>query len=644
MLARLWYLQVLNAPTYEKAAIVDQIRHVYIPAPRGLVLDRNGNVLVGNATVNEVTVSRTEAEQHSDVVTRLALLLGLTPQQIAQSLSNQFYSPLQPVPVATNVAVSKVAFIQEHPAEFPGVKIELVSEPSYPYGTLAAQVLGYLGEISQGELSKLKGQGYQPGDVIGQSGVEESYQAELAGRPGVESVAVDSHGNVVSTSVTRRPVPGDDVQLSIDANLEQFVANALASEIKTIRNTYDPYDHEYDPAPDGAVVVEDPRNGQILAMASYPTYDPSVWVGGISQSAWQQLQSTPGNPLINHAIQSGYTPGSTFKLITATAALDDGLITPNTYIDDATGYFTIPNCTGQCRFHDDDSAAAGDINVVTAITVSDDVFFYTLGYDFYVNQARYGPTPIQDMAAKYGYGEPTGVDLPGESPGLVDSLATRQYLHSHFPRGYPNPPSWYPGDQVEMAFGQGATLVTPLQLANAYATFANGGFRYVPKAGADALDPATCQVDTGFARTFSPQVAGRVDYAPDVYQTLLAGFSGVIQNPAGTGYGAFVGFPLSQIPLAGKTGTASTANQAPNSLFVSFGPTNDPQYVVAAVIDQAGYGASAAAPVVRQVWDYLATNPIGPVRKPNCSSPTGPVSQAPPPNPPLGATTTTVGG
>ncbi|HUY85677.1 MAG TPA: penicillin-binding protein 2, partial [Acidimicrobiales bacterium] len=547
MFVRLWYLQVLDAPHFQKAAIIDQIRSYPIAAPRGLILDRNGNVLVGNTTTEEITLSQSEAKQNPDLVNRLAALLGIAPVQIAQDLANPIYSPLAPVPIANNVSVDTLSYLNEHSQLFPGVQSQQVSERSYPYGDLAAQILGYVGEINQTELNQLKSQGYQTGDQIGQAGLEESYESILRGTPGIEDVAVDSKGNVVQSWIARQPVPGDDIQLSIDANLQQYAESVLASKIQNLRSTYDPYDKQYDPAPDGAVVVEDPNNGQILAMASYPTYNPSVWVGGITSTDWQKLNTAKGNPLVNHAIQVGYTPGSTFKLITSTAALNDGLIGPNTYIDDATGTFTIPHCTGLCTFHDDDSAAQGEVNVEDAITVSDDVFFYTLGYDFFVQSAKYGPNPIQTVAAQYGLGQPSGIDLPGETGGLVDSYSTRQYLHQHYPKGYPNPPAWYPGDQVQMAFGQGATLVSPLQLANAYSILANGGSRFTPKVAAAALNPSTCKPDAAQSKGFKATVAGKVNYAPGTQAALLTGFSGVIQDSNGTAYGDFTGFPLSSL-------------------------------------------------------------------------------------------------
>jgi len=338
-----------------------------------------------------------------------------------------------------------------------------------------------------------------------------------------------------------------------------------------------------------------------------------VWVGGISQSAYASLSDPASNiPLLNRAIGGLYTPGSTFKLNTATAALDSGLISPGTpYYD--TGVFKTPDCqynSTTCIFHDSAGDAPGTYNVSSALTVSSDAFFYHLGYLFYAGAAQYGPTPIQDQAAQYSLGQLTGIDLPGEVQGRVDSQPVRVKLHAEAPKAFPNT-TWYTGDNIEMAFGQGGTYITPIEQAVAYSTFANGGTRYAPQVAAAVVAP-TGKVITKIA----PQVVGHVTMSAANHQALLAGFTGAVQSPNGTAYGTFLGlnFPGG---VAGKTGTADTTRgKEPTAWFVGFGPTADPQYVVVCVIDQAGYGATAAAPVVRDIFSYLATHPIGPAAVP----------------------------
>jgi penicillin-binding protein 2 len=336
-------------------------------------------------------------------------------------------------------------------------------------------------------------------------------------------------------------------------------------------------------------------------------------VGGISTAHYQDLSAKSAfEPLLNRAVDGTYTPGSTFKLATATAALETGLITQNTTFADP-GSFTIPNCTGVgCTKTDNESEAQpSPINVIQALTVSSDVFFYNLGFQFWQNRSVYGLQPTEKVAAEYGYGQPTGIDLPEESLARVDSPGERIKLHEENPVAFPYD-TWTTGDNLEMAFGQGETIITPLEQAVAYATFANRGTRYAPEVAAGVVSPTGKVV-----KRFAPRVTGHVSLPPSVYQPILAGLQGVISsatNPTGTAYQVFQGFPLNSFPLAGKTGTASVTGEEPTSWFVAFGPLPDPQYVVAVVIDQGGYGADAAAPVVRKVFDYLVNHPVGPLK------------------------------
>lgn len=606
MFARLYALQVLESSSYNAQAVANQVRDVVQAAPRGLITDRNGNLLVGNTVVESITLSPRVAAQHPSVVGRLATLLGVSASSIQSALSNQQFSPYKPVPIAYGVAKDKIIYISEHQSEYPGVSFQLTTQRVYPEGTTAAQVLGYVGQVTQANVAKLAKQGYQPGDAIGKSGVELSFENYLRGIPGISKLEVNATGQVVGTLSQTTPVPGDNVELSLDLGLQQAVDKALSGEIKRLSGSYDPYFRRYLPNLTGAAVVEDPNNGQILAMSSYPSYNPSVWVGGISNAAYKALTVPSSNyPLINRAISGEYTPGSTFKLATATAALKTGLITPYFYYND-TGLFTIPNChSGQCSFHNSGGERLGLIDLTKALAASDDVFFYNLGYMFYANTNKYGEDPIQQEANAYGWGEYTGINLPGEAKGLVDSPATRAFLHKHYPTAYPFN-TWYTADQLEMAFGQGETVITPLQMANAYATFANGGTRYQPLIATDIVNQAGKLV-----KQFKPVVEGHVTMSALDRATMLAGFEGAVQGSNGTASGAFANFPFNKFPLAGKTGTASVNGQEPNSWFVGFGPLPKSQYVVAVVIKEGGFGASAAAPVVRSIFDYLMQHPVG---------------------------------
>jgi penicillin-binding protein 2 len=616
---RLWALQVLQAPAAARAVVANQIRTVPITPTRGLILDRNGNPLVGNVVTEQITLSRAAAAQHPAVIGNLAALVGKTTTQIQAALTNQQYSLYKPVPIMSDAPPEDVLYISEHQSEFPGVTAVQTTERTYPQGELpgaqgaypAAQVLGYVGTINSAELRSRSAQGYQAGDAFGQAGLEYQYEPQLHGTNGTQELEVDPQGDVAGVLKTTPSSPGDNIVTNIDTNLQQVADNALATQIQFLRNTYDPQCNNNagcrPAATGGAVVVMSPQTGAVYAMSSYPSYNPSVWVGGISDADYANLSNPANNePLLNRAIDGLYIPGSTFKLNTATAALQTGLITPTTPYYDS-GTFKTPGCqynSTTCVFHNSAGDGTGSYNVSSALTVSSDDFFYNLGYLFYAEAAKYGATAIQDQAAQYGLGELTGIDLPGEAQGRVDSQATREKLHAEAPKAFPNT-TWYTGDNIEMAFGQGGTYITPIEQAVAYSTFANGGTRYAPQVAAAVVSPSGQVV-----KKFTPQVTGHVALSPSTYQALLAGFTGVVQSSDGTAYGAFQGlnFPGG---LAGKTGTADTVpGKEPTAWFVGFGPTADPQYVVVCVIDQAGYGATASAPVVRAIYAYLATHPM----------------------------------
>jgi penicillin-binding protein 2 len=623
---RLWALQVLQAPAAAQAVVANQIRAVPVTPTRGLILDRNGYPLTNNVVTEEITLSRVAALHDPTVIGRLAAVVGETPAQVQAAIANLQYSLYKPVPILNNAPLADVLYIKEHQSEFPGVASQQMTQRNYPQAQLpgpaqgtypATQVLGYVGTINTAELKSRAAQGYLAGDAFGQAGLEYQYETELHGTPGRQLLEVDPTGQVAGVLKSTPPQPGNDIVTNLDTNLQQVADNALATQIAKLRTTYDPACNNrsgcYPQPTGGAVVVLSPQTGAVYAMSSYPSYNPSVWVGGITQAQYAALSDPANNlPLLNRAIDGLYIPGSTFKLNTATAALQTGLISTGfTYYD--SGMFKTPGCqynSTTCIFHNSAGDPNGTYNVSGALTVSSDDFFYNLGYLFYAQSAKYGQTPIQDQANQYSLGELTGIDLPGEAQGRVDSQPQRYRLHALNPKAFPNT-SWFTGENIEMAFGQGGTYITPIEQATAYATFANGGTRYAPQVAAAVVSPSGQVV-----KKIAPQVVGHVALSPSTYQALLTGFTGVVQNSSGTAYGAFQGlnFPGG---LAGKTGTADTVpGKEPTAWFIGFGPVADPQYVVVCVIDQAGFGATAAAPVVRDIYSYLATHPIGPAAVP----------------------------
>jgi penicillin-binding protein 2 len=582
MAGRLWSLQVLQTKSFRKAEVVTSTQQVPLTPLRGLVFARDGQLLIGDQILPVVTLSRSAIANDPAVIGRLGALLGMTVSAVRAQINDLEYSPLEPVPILVGATPEQVLYISEHQNYLPGVSVDYDSEPSYPDGYFNPTLLGGVGDITAAELKEPQFAGYNENAVVGQAGVQSSFQKWLQGTPGSQTLLLDPSGDVLGVvkGKTVPATPGDDVVLSLDLGLQHELDKALAAQVTKLRAGTATTPGV--PAPWAAAVVEDPQNGQIMAMSSIPT-DQTYALSGYSP------------------------PGSTFKLATATAALNTGLITPGTYINDP-GYFRACNTGPDCIFNNSPGEApAGEITVSTALARSDDVFFYTLGADFYGDVSQYGKTPIQEMAALYGLGKYTDIDLPGEGNGQVDNPSMAVYKG-----GY------YLGDQIEMAFGQGATEITALQLANEYATFANGGTRLQPQVAAALVSPTGKVV-----QQMTPVVEDHVPMPASTRQAILAGLEGAVYSPVGTAYSTFQGY--NGFPIAGKTGTATTSNNVqPNGLFVAFGPCSgaqqltgtcspaQAQYVVAVIINQAGYGASTAAPVARSIFDYLNQHPVEP--------------------------------
>ncbi|MGI8753842.1 MAG: penicillin-binding protein 2 [Acidimicrobiales bacterium] len=605
LFARLAFLQVVNAPSSQRIVTNTGLRKIYTQAPRGDILDRNGQVLVGNRTSEVIEVQRQQAASNPAMKARLAALLGMTPNQLDVALNDNQYSPFAPVPVLRDAAPSQILYVQEHQSLFPGVQATTETLRDYtPAGKASANVVGYVGAISSAGYAKVKNQGvYQPGDQVGLSGVEAEYEAVLRGAPGIERVQVNAKGDVLGVVSTTAPVQGPNLKLSIDGAVQMAAESALLQGQAAARGTFDGVTGRDFISPGGAAVVENPKDGTVLALATNPVYDPNDFVGGISQAKYAAYQDPASNdPLLDRTIQGQYAPGSTFKLVTATAALQKGLITPTSPFNDG-GHIKI----GNQLFKNDQGAAYGTIDLQRAITVSSDIYFNTLGADFWNMRGTLGPDAFQNVARSYGFGSALGLKLPNEFPGKIPdpaSVATDYKAHPHaFGTG-----SWYTGDSAQIAVGQFEDLVTPTQLANAYSTFANGGTTYVPRL---ALDTET--QDGKVVQTFTSQTKGTVPLAPDQRAAMVAGFTGVVNDPNGTAFGVFHGSPLSKMDIAGKTGTAQATPKQSTSVFTSFAPASNPTYEVTAFMEQSGYGASVAGPVVRQIYDKLYNLPPEPI-------------------------------
>jgi penicillin-binding protein 2 len=600
---RLWYLQVLSGDHYTALANDNRLRNVTIEAPRGVVYDRNGKVLVQNRGGLSVGILPMDLTDDQVVIPRLAQVLGVTAAEIRQKLAQGAADPYRVVVIKEDVPQDPtVAYLKEHSLEFPGVRVETTFLRSYPDKTLAAQVLGYVGEVSDQQLQTDEFKMLASGARIGKDGVEFTYDRFLRGVDGTRTVEVDATGRPKQTLQEVPPQPGDNLVLSLDSGLQAAADRALAEGIVQANKS------GFKNAAAGSVVALDPTTGQVLAMASLPSYDPSVWVGGMSQATFNQMNAPQAHqPLLNRAIEGLYPAGSTFKPFVAATALRDGLITPATIIN-APPTFRI----GQQVWKDWNPGGHGLTDLVKALTESVDVYFYNVGKMFYDQTGAV----LQDGLRQFGFGQKTGIDLPGETIGRVpDKVWKKQWGQTALDQ------AWKPGDDVNLAIGQGDLLVTPLQLATAFGAIANahsaaaggGGPAndvldlLVPHLGLRITDPSGNVV-----HTFETQTKSEITMKASDLDAIRQGLLGVASQPNGTAYATFKDFP---IPVAGKTGTAQKAPEDDYAWFAGYAPANDPKIVVVALVEQGGHGSSVAAPIVRQVMaQYFKVKSPGPAQ------------------------------
>jgi penicillin-binding protein 2 len=631
LFARLWFLQM--GPEQKLGQIVSTLatRVIQTESPRGEILDRNGKVLAQDVAAWAVTVDRDLSQSTLDrVLGQLAEVLKVDEKTLRANYNSVRQSPLQPAIVKLEVPLEAQLAIREHSEDYPGVNVVELTVRSYPYDRYASQLLGYLGEVdavSKDQFKQLQAKGYQPGDLIGRDGVEAAYESVLRGKPTRETVQVDPTGKQVGAPISVDPgTVGDNVKLTIDIKVQVAAEKALAEGISAARGLQDEAHKAQGfltlKPTGGAVVVLNVHDGSVLAMASNPTYPLSQWVGGISSNNFALL-SAPGahNPLLNRVTEGLYAPGSTFKLVPSVALTRYGVRSPSEYITDD-GSFKV----GTTTFHNDNGAQNGPVDLQKALTVSSDIYFYRAGDDFW-NRWTGGDTTtglgIQTVASELGFGHSTGIAL-GDAAGRIPDPAWRAaYAKANYKtKDLINQYSiWYPGDNMNMAVGQGDDLVTPLQLANAYATFANGnashiGTVWTPHVDESVTDPVTKKPISRFAR----KARGTVDFG-GAYGPIAAGFRGVVADPSGTAYNAFLGLA---IPVSGKTGTAEIANQGATpigstSVFASYFPSDNPQYAVVALVEQGGHGAQIAAPIVRQVIESITQPNLPPTPIPTHS-------------------------
>lgn len=633
LFARLWFLQIVQGESLEAVVTNNAERVVIIPAPRGRILDRNGTVLVDN---RESIVVAIDSQQYADLpetdqtklLDRLSTALNrwlppvdhLTITTIRKRLADSRFSRFRPIPIGEDINVDQEIYFREQADRFPSVVVERQTVRSYPYGSLAAHVLGYVGAVTADDYAKLKGAGgpkpYENSDEIGKAGVEATYEPYLRGNPGRRVYEVDRSDRVVRELSSRRRAPkaGDDVHLSIDARIQYKTEEALQAKILASKT----------PTPAGAATVLDPRNGQVIAMASYPTYNPADLVGGISKDEYAALTEKTTRVLSNRAIQEAYPAASTFKLATSYAGLKLGLITPEQVVVDQGVLQLCQGKTDGCRKSNSGGGKPmGPITLRTALTRSSDYYFFNLGVESWrrSQNTEAAGNILQEQIKVLGYGAKTGIDLTTERAGQVPDPASQKALadalwknsrsnYNNDVAEYHDAQRWKAGYSADVAIGQFDTLVTPLQTANAYASLANPEGKLFRPSVLSYVSPA--RQPEKVLKPFAQEEIRTVDYGA-ARQALLDGFAGVTQDPLGTAYGVFQSFPMATFPVAGKTGTAEVGlkgQKRDNSLFVGFGPTTDPQYVVSVMIEGGGFGGEAAAPTVALILEPIATGAI----------------------------------
>jgi penicillin-binding protein 2 len=623
LFVRLAYLQILTQEDYQSRAAANQQRVIFVPAPRGRILDRAGAVLVDNRLSWTMTLDR-QRYAALDQAERQALLDALAAELAAYGvvsdrdtledrISSPRFSPYLPVPVAFDVPEELAVWITEAADRFQGaIAVEQRPVRTYPYGRLASHLLGYVGPINEDELEAFAGSplAYRADDEVGKAGVERTFESHLRGRPGRRVLEVDAEGRPVRVLDEIAPTPGNDLVLTLDHQIQALAEVGLREELQAARDRPPPSGSPAVTAPAGSIVLLDPTDGAIRAMASYPDFDPNTFVDGIDQAEWDALTSEGSfDPLVNRAIAGEYPPGSTFKLVTAVAALEAGLIAPETVWRDQ-GTYRIPNCGGgECVVQNARRTVYGNVDLRRAITVSSDTYFYDLGARFWIERDRLGDG-IQAAATTFGFGERTGIELPGERAGWVPTPENKEARHADNPTAFPYG-DWYTGDNVNLAIGQGDMLATPIQLASAYGAFANGGQRFIPRVADRTIPFGGDATASEVVTRFEPEPNGQVALDPAWAGALQEGFRGVVQDEEGTAFGSFDAFPAWQV--AGKTGTAQVGTRAnpraDTALFVAvapFAPTDQPRYVAAAILEESGYGGVTAARLVRRVLEPIA--------------------------------------
>jgi penicillin-binding protein 2 len=571
---RLWYLQVRDGVYYRDLSENNRTRTVLLEPARGLIYDRNGVLLANNVPSFTLYVTLEDVKDRAELAARLSVLIGLEPEMIEKKLSVKG-PKLLPRKVKDRLTLREATLIESHRLQLPGVMIQVESQRNYPEGVAGGHLIGYVGEVSAEQLERGDAEDLHQGSLVGQYGVEKTFDRLLRGRSGQKSVEVDALGHAKRTVFVDKPRSGDDLYLTIDARLQKLAEQLLGEE-------------------DGAIVALDPTSGEVLALASRPAFDPNLMSRELTAKQWEEIVQNERRPLTNRAIQGQYPPGSTFKIVMAAAALESHTVSSATPVYCNGGYQF-----GKRLFRDWKAGGHGAVDLHEAIVHSCDVYFYTVGQ-------RMGIDTIAHFARMFGLGRETGIELPSERVGIVPSAAWKERV-----RGEP----WYPGETISVAIGQGYVTVTPLQMASLVGAVANNGVLYRPRLIQAVLDRTTGQLQE--TPTLPKETLAMKAETLKAIQKSLAD---VVSRGTATRAKSSI------VNIAGKTGTAQTAalrtgpeKDIPQKFrdhawFVSYAPAESPRIAVAVLAEHMGHGGSAAAPLAKEVIEaYFTMAPKAPV-------------------------------
>lgn len=577
---RLWHLQIREGPYYRDLSENNRTRQVLLEPARGLIYDRHGVLLANNVPSFSLYVTLEDVKDREVLVEQLADLLGLDPALIRKKLGGKG-GKLLPRKIKDRMTLRDAMLVESHRLDLPGVMVEVESQRNYPGGVTAAHLLGYVGEISPDQLEKPEFSGLHQGSIVGQYGVEKSFDRHVRGQAGQKSIEVDALGHEKRAAVVEKPQAGNDLYLTIDVRLQKVAEDLLGQEY-------------------GAIVALDPTNGDILAMASRPGFDPNVLSRELTPKQWVEIVQDEGRPLNNRASQGQYPPGSTFKVPMAVAALETKTMAPSSTVFCNGGYQF-----GKRIYHDWKASGHGAVDLHTALVHSCDVYFYTVGQ-------RMGIDVMAEFGKEFGLGQGTGVELPSERAGIMPSTAWKQKVKNE---------PWLPGETVSAAIGQGYVTVTPLQMASLIGTVANDGVNYRPRLVQAVMDRVT-----GNLQELPAVPRGKIKAKPETFRIIKEALADVVTK------GTATRAKSSLVTIGGKTGTAQVAalrtgpqENIPKKFrdhawFVAFAPVESPKIAVAVLAEHMGHGGSAAAPLAKEVIEtYMKLAPQVPMVSSNAS-------------------------